>query len=196
MAADTFQDEPSCGRPCLILGSVSPPNCNGTDSERSFWHRGPSQSDSQGPVSRVTAECESACYEGKGGNALTAETKARARKHILVRRGTRATGAQTLSFSLGRTGRDRLGGNIRSGVFVVHDSRRNRHPSGRSIASRSVDLPSGVSGKPRWLFALENGSWNTLSAPRDKTLSLLSLLVGPLVNRRRFGARGSCFYAP
>jgi hypothetical protein len=59
-----------------------------------------------------------------------------------------------------------------------------------------VDLPSGVSGKPRWLFALENGSRNTLNAPRDKTSSFSSLLVGPLVNRRRFEARGSCFYAP
>ena len=132
----------------------------------------------------------------KGANALIVETKTRERKHILVRRGNRATDAQTLSFSLGRTGRDHLGGNIRSGAFVIHDSRRNRHPSGRSIASRTVDLPSGVSGKPRWLFALENGSRKTLTAPRDKTSSFSSLLVGPLVNRRRFEARGSCSYAP
>lgn len=90
----------------------------------------------------------------KGANALIAETKTREKKHIPVRRGNRATDAHTLSFSLGRTGRDRLGGNIRSGAFVVHDSRRNRHPSGRSIASRSVDLPSSVFGKPRGLFAL------------------------------------------
>ena len=196
MAADTFQAEPYSRIPSSILGSLSPPNCNGTDSERSCWHRRPSQSDSQGPVSRVTAGCESACYEGKGANALIAETKTRERKYILVRRGNRATDAQTLSFSLRRTGRARLGGNIRSGVFVVHDSRRNRHPSGRSIASRSVDLPSGVSGKPRCLFALENGSRNTLTAPRDKTSSFSPLLVGPLVNRRRFEVRGSCFYAP
>jgi hypothetical protein len=94
------------------------------------------------------------CYERKREILGLLKLAGKETQPCLV--GARATDAKALSFNLGRTGGDRLGRNLCSGVFAVHHSRRDRHPASRSVASRPVDVPIGVSGELRWLLALES----------------------------------------
>lgn len=134
-----------------LLGSFLRRNCNDPGFEPIRWHGQFCLIQETGEHSH--SELRSRVLRGKSRYiAWLQEARTRARKHLLSSGISRGSDAQTLSFSLHRFSSDRCGGNVRSGLFLVHNSRRDRHLGRRSIAPRHMDLPNGACGKHHRLF--------------------------------------------